>query len=209
MYIPKNLIETNLETSGKEFIYKDTRQEYVGYYHKLSDGRFMTGRNPSNPSSREIIPNEILEPEDLTNLPYSRIAIEDSLPKYNEDLISEYMKVQNVDFDDVLYKHLPYTTYETPNEDDYEYGKFTRYFLIKTNEKSLMEVSEEIYDNISSQNDEWEWELYTPFKIEWVIKGSEDEVKKANLYLVGEMEKEFSPINLRKYLKYDYLKYHK
>ena len=53
-YIPKNKIQTNLYTSGGEYTLVSSGQDYVGYYYKLYDGKFFTGKTPNEPNSKEI-----------------------------------------------------------------------------------------------------------------------------------------------------------
>ena len=54
-YIPKNKIQTNLYTSGGEFVYLDSKLDYVGPYYKLYDGTYFTGETPNVPNKKEII----------------------------------------------------------------------------------------------------------------------------------------------------------
>jgi hypothetical protein len=62
-YIPKNKIQTNLYTAGKEFVYLSTQIPYIGYYYKLYNGKYFTGKTPNEPDPKEIIPSiPILSP---------------------------------------------------------------------------------------------------------------------------------------------------
>lgn len=54
-YIPKNKIQTNLYTPGGEYTLVSSGQNYVGYYHKLYNGKYFTGKTPNEPNSKEII----------------------------------------------------------------------------------------------------------------------------------------------------------
>ena len=56
MYIPKNKIQTNLYTSD-EYV-DDARNPYTGYYYKLYNGTFFTGRYPGEiPNSVQLYPS--------------------------------------------------------------------------------------------------------------------------------------------------------
>jgi hypothetical protein len=55
-YIPKNKIQTNLYTSGGEFTYLNNSLNYVGFYHKLYNGKYFTGETPNTPNKKEITP---------------------------------------------------------------------------------------------------------------------------------------------------------
>ena len=46
-YYPKNRIVTNLYTRGGEFSTTITGQEYTGYYYKLYNGTYFTGKTPN------------------------------------------------------------------------------------------------------------------------------------------------------------------
>jgi hypothetical protein len=59
-YYPKNKIKTNLYTSGGEFIIFNTKEKYIGPYHKLYNGKFFTGTTPNSLNSLELIP--VIEP---------------------------------------------------------------------------------------------------------------------------------------------------
>jgi hypothetical protein len=41
MRVPKNVIQTGLYTSGKEFVYKNTQSPYKGYYYSLNDSYYV------------------------------------------------------------------------------------------------------------------------------------------------------------------------
>jgi len=53
-YIPQNKIQTNLYTKGNEFIYLNTQNYYIGYYHKLYNGKYFTGATPNFSDKIEI-----------------------------------------------------------------------------------------------------------------------------------------------------------
>ena len=54
-YIPKNKVKSNLYTQGGEFIYASNKESYVGDYHELSTGRFLTGKTPNSLNIKELI----------------------------------------------------------------------------------------------------------------------------------------------------------
>jgi hypothetical protein len=61
MYVPKNKIRTNLYTEGKEYMFFSTKTQYVGYYHKLYNGKTFTGKTPNDNNVREIVPVPIAD----------------------------------------------------------------------------------------------------------------------------------------------------
>jgi hypothetical protein len=54
-YIPKNKVQTNLYTSGGEFVYKFKGTPYTGNYYKLYNGKYFTEKTPDDPNSKEIV----------------------------------------------------------------------------------------------------------------------------------------------------------
>ena len=54
-YIPKNKIQTNLYTSGDEYIILSSGRSYIGYYHKLYNGKFFTGKTSNDSNIKELI----------------------------------------------------------------------------------------------------------------------------------------------------------
>lgn len=75
-YIPKNKIQTNLYTVGGEFVYLDSKMDYVGPYYKLYNGTYFTGGSPNTPNKKEIIPV-------LLNIDNSNNTIVNSSPTYD------------------------------------------------------------------------------------------------------------------------------
>lgn len=69
-YYPKNKIKTNLYTSGDEFIIFNTKEKYIGPYHKLYNGKFFTGATPNSLNSLELIPT--IEPASDENSDLAR-----------------------------------------------------------------------------------------------------------------------------------------
>lgn len=53
-YIPQNKIQTNLYTKGNEFTYLNSSNQYIGYYHKLYNGKYFTGATPNFSDKVEI-----------------------------------------------------------------------------------------------------------------------------------------------------------
>ena len=57
-YIPKNKIQTNLYTPGREYA-TDNGDIYIGYYHKLSNGKAYTGKTQNDKPNLELLPVEL------------------------------------------------------------------------------------------------------------------------------------------------------
>jgi hypothetical protein len=79
MYFPKSQVKPNLYTNGGEYILSTTKEEYKGYYYKISTGQLYTGRNPKEQSSILLEPYAPLDaPNPTQNFLYNLNPI--SLP---------------------------------------------------------------------------------------------------------------------------------
>jgi hypothetical protein len=87
MYIPKNKIKTNLYTEGKEYVFPISNVVYIGYYHKLYDGRIFTGKTPNDFNVKELIPIPNPDARGKVFIPYSPI-----LPTPQDYKIGEFTR---------------------------------------------------------------------------------------------------------------------
>ena len=55
IYYPDAQIEKNLYTRGKEWMFIDSWQEYIGYYHRYSNGEVYTEREWDPKRSRRLV----------------------------------------------------------------------------------------------------------------------------------------------------------
>ena len=116
LYYPKSHIVNNLYTDGKELMLEDGT-EYVGFYHRYIDNTVATGAVPHKSNSKKLIRyiNQIIQPNSLV---------------YN-NLIKK--RLQEV---------FPTQALVIPDLDDYENGKFTRYFLRRRNYSTYEDIIE-------------------------------------------------------------------
>ena len=84
---------------------------------------------------------------------------------------------------------------------------FTRYFLVKINQPIFLEVNEDTYNNIETQNEVWMWEDYIPFTLKWYIKGNIDTIFKSNKGSIFVKEQSIERKGLEEYLEKQYLEY--
>jgi len=217
MYIPKNKIITDLYTRGNEFQYLSNKKEYSGYYHKLYNGKFYTGKNPNDKPVFEIIVipyNEAQwEETPLTGeSAYTTFASNfdgETVPGQFQDMreIDVYNSLKEVDINKVL--KLPTPHYPKPTEDDYNLGVFTRYFCVKVNEDIYYEINKKDYDALNTEDRTYNYQLYTPFKFLWTISGEEKEVERTNYNMVQIKERRIKRRGLKEFLRGNYLKFYK
>ena len=199
MYIPQNKIITNLYTSGGEYSNKITKIGYIGYYWKDYQGKFYEGKNPNSSTiTQELIPLPLLptnsSPNQLTTNTFSR---------------TNSLYISTRPGESTSPKSIPTPTYPQPTEDDYSLGVFTRYFTVKHNQSTYLEINKDTFDSLNSQKKDWYWQLYFPFSIPWTLIGEKKVVNQINKNIVFLQEKRNKKLGLREFLRFNYLKYYR
>jgi hypothetical protein len=166
-YYPKNRIQTNLYTNDGEYIIKSNKQEYTGYYYKLYNNTFFTGRTPNDLPTQELIPFEQIQ-ENIAN-----VVILNSSPSLNNSVYSDLNSKPSP-------KIIPSPYYPSPSVDDYKLGEFQRYFMKQINNSLYIEISKKDYDSLINRNESYLWQLYFPISIPWEISGDKSEVEQIN-----------------------------
>jgi len=207
MYYPKSQIVINLYTNGQEYVLKSTNANYIGNYWKTSDGKFFTGKTPDDINIQELISfSATLPTNNLDTLNTSTQTPEASELFIDSPIALEYSKI-NSEFS--TSKFLPLSFNPQPTQDDYNLGEFTRYFCKKTNEIIYTEINKDTYDKLLGQEPTYLWQLYTPFKYQWVISGDKETVYKTNEQITRYMITKFKFPVFNKFLREDYLKFWK
>lgn len=198
-YIPANRVITNLTCNG-ELNIKETGKPYYGVYYSLYNGKFYTGKNPSNTPSYELIIKETNTTITPTNLaPQSIIT---NINNYNN---ATYINIQNKPVNN---KFLPNLYFPRITDEEKQLGEFTRFFTKKINENLYTEIDKEQYNNFNSKNQEYFWELYELIVIPWEIKGNEENVYNINRNMVELWENKNKKYGLGAYLEYNYLEFY-
>lgn len=187
MYYPKSQITPNLTTNGGEFLTPDGKP-YNGKYFKTSDGKFYSGANTNDK------PNIQLTQKTINN--QSLNSIESPSPR-NQDKFVPLRGSEPVDsnmylIDSGYYKanpelwnrkaapRPPKQSYSLPTEEEYENGSFNRFYVRKSNEYRYIEVSLKEYKLFEEQSPIVQFNLYSPIKILWRLKGDKTEVYQVN-----------------------------
>ena len=148
LYYPKSHIVTNLYTAGKEFMLAD-ETEYVGFYHRYIDGIVNTGAVPHKSNSKKLI-------------------------KYIDKIFQPYNLIYNKLIKKRLPESFPTQALVIPNLDDYENGKFTRYFLRRRNYSTyedIIEVDKPQWKLWKKPNDGINEKLYQGLELSWKLTG--------------------------------------
>ena len=221
MYIPKNRIKTNLFTPGDEYMVKQTKEIYTGYYHSLWTGKFYSGKNQNEKNKIELVP---LAPTDGLGTPDLPPSLEDinvialftndpdpivDEDEWNQGDIVTYLRITDQDEEDDQPREVPFQAYPKPTEEDYKLGVFTRYFCVKINEPRYLELDKDTYEKLKKQDANWVWELYNCFTIQWTLKGNRDDVVIANRNQTLIAQRRIRKIGLSGFLDENWLKFYR
>ena len=167
MYLPKSQVKPNQYTNGGEFCISSNGREYKGPYFSTSKGEFYTGKNSNAPNSVKLKPLGE-ESGNLSNHHHTHSTPED-IYFYN----SSYYSARNMD-DRNNPPRNPNSSQVLPTEEDYKAGKYTKYFVSKTNEIKFIQVNKTEYLKFKNKSPEVNWTLYEPIELEWVIGGDRE-----------------------------------
>jgi hypothetical protein len=194
MYYPKSQIKPNLFTNGGEYILSTTKEEYKGYYYKVSTGLLYTGKNPTEPQSI------LLEP--LTNINFTT-------PKtFLQNQPTQILPSTTQPSPSLPTRNLPQFNPNLPNTQEQQNGQFTRYFCKRNNELKYMEINLDTYTQLSTKDQQIAWDLYTPASVLWQIQGNKNTVYASNQSSVYLLEKTQTWYGFSQYFKGDFLKYY-
>lgn len=197
-YYPKTKIQTDLFSNG-ELVKASDLSSYVGPYYKLSTGQKYVGKDPQ----ALRYPDELIDPIDLVPIPTQGLFTQIQTSLVSTGSINTY--VQNLK-DIPTSKKVPVPYYPEPNSQDYSVGYFTRYFAKQVNAPKFVEIDKTTFNNMSSHNDEYLWQLYKTTSFPWQISGNIEDVLNVNRKIVR-LEEQSGFIGLSLFLKKDYLKF--
>jgi hypothetical protein len=195
-YYPKNRIVTNLYTNGNEFVVVDTLLPYTGFYYKVYNGTFYTGKNPQeNDLPQQLVPL-IANAQGLTApVVYSKL-VPNRTPSVRNYIVNSDVSTSD--------RKLPVPFYPNPTQNDYQNGSFTRYFAKKINNLSFVEIDSNTYSAILSNNSEYLWEMYTVIEIPWQLAGDKNQVYETNRKVTHLAEKNNNFQGLSQFLNFKF-----
>lgn len=166
IYYPEDQIEKNLYTRGKEWMYLNDWREYIGYYHKYSNGEVFTERE-WDPNRSEVL------------VPYKER--QDSYFKYLD--VKKYTLHQGEKYELIgPQKYFAYSAPRAvkrlPTDIETENGLMERYFVYKRNESNriMVEVDSKQIENFDKDNTGINQYLYGLVKIPWKLSGPERDI---------------------------------
>ena len=152
-YFPKSKILAKT-TPGGVLALKSNKKEYIGAYLELSNGTYFAGSDVRN-LGKELIP---ITDDNISigNAPNDQI--------YN---------ILNESYFEKLKEIKPISpTRPKPTEEDYQNGKYTRYFAMKANNPNgYFEINKKTYDSLKAKKSEFDVNMFSPGQIEWSLMG--------------------------------------
>ena len=205
MYYPKSQIKTNLYSEG-EYILSTTSENYIGYYHELSNGKKYTGKTPQDSPIIELIldSNTVL----LNDIPILIDPV--GLPSPNKIIsTTPFDGSFNLSLNQsIADRFIPYPIQTPPTQQDKDLGTFSRYFCKKNNENIYIEINKEQYTKFNTKDKTVAWDLYTPKQVLWQIKGGKTQTYNANKNNITLIEQRDKWYGFTQYFKDRFLKYY-
>lgn len=202
MYYPKSQVTIGLYTNGGDFIIKDTAQSYQGPYWRTSTNKFYTGASPSSPNPQELVQAAVPDTPDDNLIP-----VDGTSPTYLTEQGAAYAQL-NINNRN-LTPDLPVGTTVRPSQKDYTIGEYRRYFCKKVNQETYLEITQDTYTRLTSQDPNLLWQFYIAFNMPWTLVGDMKQVYITNKNITEITSKRNNAINLADFLKKDYLKYYR
>lgn len=192
MYIPKSKIQSNLFTNGGEYLLNGV--DYTGRYYLLYNGKAYTGIDQYDGTPQLLV----------KYTPQNSLTAND---RVTDDLVFPFERASSTeDYSSITptvapLVQAPLQYFSNPSPNEILIGEMIRYFLKRFNDQRFVEVNLETYNGINNKDKKYAWELWIPFEVPWVIKGSEEEVVKSNKQIVYYTEQRYKVRGLAKFLK--------
>ena len=185
IYTPVFRQEIGLYTEGKEWMFAETAEEYIGLYHKYPNGSVYSEAEWSNAS-------QLLTPYAEQTRPAVLIAEDGEVSDIEAESKNNsiYFKLTGTRFNQY---YAPPFYYPQPTEEMYAVGYMTRFFVQKINEPNqITEVNPEEFDRANNKNQPGiDGRLYKKIRIQWTIDGPIKEARKANQRILMHNESNF------------------
>jgi hypothetical protein len=210
-YYPLSQIKPNLYTNGGEYVLSTTKENYIGYYYEVSNGKKYTGKTPQDGQNILLILPITIDDDPLQSLPsnpfiyYINYQIPNVVDKKYEDIISyEYWSLKT----DRSIRIIPPQFKPLPTVKDYSLGVFQRFFCKKNNENIYFETDSDSHAKLSQRNSGIAFDLYSSLSTLWYLKGDKEKIYQANKGLIRLIEQNQKWHGFSQFFKEDYLKYY-
>ena len=167
-YIPKNKIQTNLYTSGEEFTILSSGQNYIGYYYKLYNGKFFTGKTPNDSNTKEIIFNIVNknENENIYAIQYNPL-----FPTEQDYQVGEFTRYFNIRRNQSIFTEISKDTFDqyqqkSPQVNWKLYRVFSLFWQLKGDVNRVAQTNKNITE--LTENKEKAFGLSIYLKENWI-----------------------------------------
>lgn len=118
-YVPKNKIQTNLYTPGGEFTKKINSEFYIGFYYKLYDGKYFTGKTINDGPNDELVKIGIISPIDENPLKEIKPSLYNPLfPTEQDYQVGEFTRYFNIKRNQAIFTEISKDTYTKFKQQD-------------------------------------------------------------------------------------------
>lgn len=175
IYYPENQITKDLFTKGKEWMYIDNWKEYIGFYHKYSNGEVFTQKEWDPIRSKKLIKYVDKDENYLKYLDLKHYVV---LPSGKTKILGAS--------NDYFNYNPPTAVRRQPTGDEIRDGIMKRHFVYKRNEpdRVFFEVNEEQIKTYQVSNKGINQYIYGILSINWKISGREFDVLDDNNILI-------------------------
>ena len=182
IFTPAAKIQSALYSIGKEYMFAETLEEYIGSYHIYPNGAIYSGAHFYIDTSKPIVP--YVE----QHIPIEVIDAQGNATGTTTLNNSMYYRMTETRFNN--YYTPPYH-YPEPVLASYDIGYFPRFFAQRINDiNDITEITPDEFDRKNSDNapgiDDG---LYKFLRLEWTIDGPIDDVRAANQRVIEAAER--------------------
>jgi len=197
-FYPKSQYQSGFSTNGGEYsTLSPNGPSYKGPYYKTSTGKIISGTSPLDlsPGAQEFLYSVSSNP--LSN-PENSLERIDTI---NDQKVITVLPQRNYINYFYLTRNLPIPFKPSLTSKSKKLGIFERYFCKKNNELKYFEISQETFNLLNSQSKSIAFDLYSPIKMMWYIKGEKEKVYTLNKRMSESIEKKEKWYGFSQYFK--------
>jgi len=197
-FYPKSQYQSGFSTNGGEFnVSIPDGPTYKGPYYKTSTGKVISGKSPldTSPNAQQIlIPTTIAEVINPLNST-------ERIQNVNDPTLITIIPQREYSNEISSSRLIPIPFKPSLTLKSKKLGIFERYFCKKNNELKYFEISQETFNLLNSKNTGIAWDLYSPIKMMWYIKGEKEKVYTLNKRMSESIEKKEKWYGFSQYFK--------
>ena len=162
MYIPKFKQTKPLYTPGREYVYKDTNEEYIGTYIKTSKNRYYVA-NAVGKAGYELVAISQGKP------------LEKQVTPIHYDMLHGNKNITDMRSTDRLPDHKPeVAVYDV-----------VRFFAKHKAKGYIQEISVQTYEELTGRSSTYHWPSYDTVKLNWTTGPQVGDIRKGSYIIEG------------------------